>query len=170
MDKVFVLGCMFLYGKIGEKCLQSLQRTIASLPKKGDARAQNNLGYFYLEGIGVKKDAKQALSWFKLGDAKNSWHLNLAYMREHGLGIAPNKEEAKSLTTNWLLQAAGRPSKPVDDEVRSSSQADPVKIVNDSETAVAATKSPAKPAKRIRLKLKRSRSPRQKNKHQSPGA
>lgn len=99
VDKVFVLGCMFLYGKGVEKSPYKAFENYRFAAQKSDARAQNNLGYLFLEGIGVKKDLKQALSWFKLSaDAKNPYGIaNLAYMQEHGLGTAPNKEEAKKL-------------------------------------------------------------------------
>ncbi|MEE8575069.1 MAG: tetratricopeptide repeat protein [Thermodesulfobacteriota bacterium] len=33
--------------------------------KNGDSSSQLNLGYFYDEGIGVKKDIKKALYWYK---------------------------------------------------------------------------------------------------------
>lgn len=99
VDKVFVLGCMFLYGKGVEKSPFKAFENYRFAAQKSDARAQNNLGYLFLEGIGVKKDLKQALSWFKLSaDAKNPYGIaNLAYMQEHGLGTVPNKEEAKRL-------------------------------------------------------------------------
>lgn len=58
VDKVFVLGCMFLYGKGVEKSAYKAFENYRFAAQKGDARAQNNLGYFYLEGIGVKKRHK----------------------------------------------------------------------------------------------------------------
>ncbi|MCB9468023.1 MAG: caspase family protein [Candidatus Obscuribacterales bacterium] len=151
VDKVFVLGCMFLYGKGVEKSAYKAFENYRFAAQKGDARAQNNLGYFYLEGIGVKKDIKQALSWFKLSaDAKNSYGIaNLAYMQEHGLGIAPNKEEAKKL----YEMAASLGNKTAHQNLlmmkfEAARKLSPVKIVNATpETAVAAAKSPAKPAK-----------------------
>ena len=33
--------------------------------KQGDAASQNNLGYFYDEGIGVKVDKNKAILWYK---------------------------------------------------------------------------------------------------------
>ncbi|HMP52568.1 MAG TPA: hypothetical protein PKD05_13535, partial [Candidatus Melainabacteria bacterium] len=54
VDKVFVLGCMFLYGKGVEKSPFKAFENYRFAAQKSDARAQNNLGYLFLEGIGVK--------------------------------------------------------------------------------------------------------------------
>lgn len=57
-----------------------------------DFPAKVVVGYYYLEGKGVKKDAKKAVSWFK--DAISQQHddigrayNNLAYCYEHGEGV-----------------------------------------------------------------------------------
>lgn len=53
------------------------------LAEKGDAKAQNDIGYMYLKGYGVQKDAKKAMEWFKkssdLGFSGGSNNIGIAY-------------------------------------------------------------------------------------------
>lgn len=66
---------------------------------KSDFPAKVVVGYYYQEGIGVKKDVQKAVMWYKdaisqphddIGRAYN----NLAYCYEHGLGIEQDLTKA----------------------------------------------------------------------------
>ena len=60
-----------------------------SLAEKGNVQAQNNLGVMYRSGLGIPKDDKNAVKWFRLaaehGDAPAQ--ANLAYMYANGMGV-----------------------------------------------------------------------------------
>lgn len=67
--------------------------------KSGDPQAQSNLGYIYLNGLGVKKHDKKALKLFKRSaKQKNSYgQINLGSMYERGLVIEQNYAKANRL-------------------------------------------------------------------------
>jgi hypothetical protein len=71
---------------------------------KGDAKAQNNLGLMYAQGLGVPQDNKEAVSWFRKaaekGDAEAQNNLGLTYAK--GLGVPQDDEQAVS----WFRKAA----------------------------------------------------------------
>ena len=70
------------------------------LADQGDARAQNELGTMYDNGLGVPKNYAEAMNWFRKaadqGDASAQYALGLAY--EGGLGVPQNYAEA----AKWL--------------------------------------------------------------------
>ncbi len=76
----------------------------SELAKQGDSRAQYNLGFMYLEGLGVSKDSKEAFRWFrraaeqKQGRAQHS--LGLMYLQ--GDGVRKDSKEA----FKWFRLAA----------------------------------------------------------------
>ena len=76
----------------------------SELAKQGDSRAQYNLGFMYLEGLGVSKDSKEAFRWFrraaeqKQGRAQHS--LGLMYLQ--GDGVRKDSKEA----FKWFRRAA----------------------------------------------------------------
>lgn len=62
----------------------------------GHARAQNGLGVLYRDGIGVKRDPKEAVRWF-LESASRGYAIgmyNLALMYKDGTGVMRNDVEA----------------------------------------------------------------------------
>ena len=63
------------------------------------ALACNEIGRSFLGGHGVKKDAKQAVLWFKKGANLNEpWSIdNLAYCYENGEGVKKDLEKAEKL-------------------------------------------------------------------------
>jgi hypothetical protein len=71
---------------------------------KDDAKAQNNLGLMYAQGLGVPQDNKQAVSWFRKaaekGDAEAQNNLGLTYTK--GLGVPQDDKQAVS----WFRKAA----------------------------------------------------------------
>ena len=74
------------------------------LAKKGDIKAQNEVGYYYQNGIGVSKDDAEAVRWYRLA-AEQGLALaqdNLGWMYQNGLGIEQNYTEA----VNWYRKAA----------------------------------------------------------------
>ncbi len=64
-------------------------RELQPLAEQGDAEAQNNLGLLYSEGLGVTKNYKEAVNWFKLSAEQglSSGQFNLGSMYEHGNGV-----------------------------------------------------------------------------------
>jgi len=71
---------------------------------KGNAIAQNNLGYMYDNGLGVEKNYVEAVKWYRKAadqgnaDAGN----NLGCMYYNGLGVEKSDTEA----VKWLYKAA----------------------------------------------------------------
>lgn len=74
------------------------------LAEKGYPLAECQVGYFYLEGIGVEKDLKEALYWTKRAAQHGDWdaQFNLAWIYEEGLGVEKDIEKVKY----WYKQAA----------------------------------------------------------------
>jgi hypothetical protein len=76
----------------------------SELAEQGDSRAQYNLGFMYLEGLGGSKDSKEAFRWFrraaeqKQGRAQHS--LGLMYLQ--GDGVRKDSKEA----FKWFRLAA----------------------------------------------------------------
>ena len=64
--------------------------------KRGNAKAQHNLGVMYLEGQGVTQDYKIALHLFQLaaeqGDAEAHW--SLGFMYQNGFGVTQDPVRA----------------------------------------------------------------------------
>lgn len=87
-------------------------RTPATLPmeanlrfaKKGDARAQNNLGFMYANGISVARDYRKAYAWYR--KAARQGHpgaqSNLGVLYALGKGVSKNLVEAMA----WFTLAA----------------------------------------------------------------
>src|SRR5262249_42687616 len=99
LDHVFILACMYMYGKGVDQNQASAFELFKSAANKGHSNSQNNLGYMFEEGVGTKKDLKQAFTWYKTpGDFNNpSAICNMGYMIEHGVGMPPNVEEGLKL-------------------------------------------------------------------------
>jgi hypothetical protein len=62
----------------------------------GHARAQNGLGVLYRDGIGVKRDPKEAVRWFQESASRGYAFgmYNLALMYKDGIGVMRNDVEA----------------------------------------------------------------------------
>lgn len=74
------------------------------LAQQGYPLAECQVGYFYMEGLGVEKDMDQAFYWTQRaaqhGDRDGQY--NLGWFYETGLGTDPSLELAK----RWYRQAA----------------------------------------------------------------
>ncbi|MCX4306226.1 MAG: tetratricopeptide repeat protein [Acetatifactor sp.] len=74
------------------------------LAEQGYPLAECQIGYFYLEGIGCKKDFERAFYWTQRaaqhGDRDGQY--NLGFFYEEGVGVEKNPEKAKS----WFKAAA----------------------------------------------------------------
>lgn len=73
---------------------------------KGNAIAQNTLGFLYLNGQSVEQDYQQAAKWFRLA-ADNHYapaQFNLAIMYKLGQGVDQNHAES----IKWLQLAANQ--------------------------------------------------------------
>ena len=75
-----------------------------ALANKGYALAECQVGYFYLDGLGVEKDVSKALYWTERaashGDRDGQY--NLAWFYEEGIGIDTDIEKAQY----WYKKAA----------------------------------------------------------------
>ena len=76
------------------------------LARKGHARAQNNLGVMYHQGIGVPQDNKEALRWIRRSAERDyfSGQSNLGVLYLRGDGVAQDFGEARK----WLQRAAAQ--------------------------------------------------------------
>ncbi len=63
---------------------------------KGDATAENFMGWFYQNGLGVKTDNGAALDWYKKAAAQgsSSAETNVGWCYQNGLGVATDIREA----------------------------------------------------------------------------
>ena len=76
----------------------------APLAEAGDASAQINLGFMYINGRGVPQDYKEAVKWYKLAAEQGfaNAQYNLAKMYENGKGAPQDYAEA----VKWWRLAA----------------------------------------------------------------
>lgn len=77
-----------------------------SLAAKKDARAQNEIGLMYQNGLGVAQDYAEALKWYRLAAAQENVlsQYNLGLMHENGSGVVQDYAEA----IKWYRQAAAQ--------------------------------------------------------------
>ena len=75
----------------------------------GNASDQNNLGWIYEKGRGVKKDDAKAAYWYKKAAAQgNAWgQYNLGAMYQKGLGVKKDIAKARY----WYKKAAAQGDK-----------------------------------------------------------
>ena len=85
-----------------EKCFEGH----LELADKGYPLAECQIGYFYLEGLGIEKDVSQALYWTERaathGDRDGQY--NLAWFYEEGIGTEINMEKARYWYRKSALQ------------------------------------------------------------------
>jgi TPR repeat protein len=74
----------------------------------GDHEAENNLGLFYLRGLGVAKDPAAAVSWFEKAASSGliAGELNLGGCYAYGTGVPRNAVKA----LEWFQKAASQGS------------------------------------------------------------
>lgn len=76
------------------------------LAEQGYPLAECQVGYFYLDGIGVEKDLEKAFYWTERaaihGDRDGQF--NMAYLYEHGLGVDVDMEKVKYWSKLAALQ------------------------------------------------------------------
>lgn len=67
--------------------------------KSGDSQAQNDLGYCYLKGLGVKVNYVEAKKWFEKSSAQGNTNamVNLGFVYQNGAGIQQNYDMAAKL-------------------------------------------------------------------------
>ena len=75
---------------------------------KGDAKAQNNLGLMYAQGLGVPHDDKEAVSWFRKAAEEGYAEAqdNLGAMYANGRGVSQDYKQAAV----WFRKAAEKES------------------------------------------------------------
>ncbi len=71
-------------------------RAWKALAKKGDARAQNNIGHMYEEGLGVAQNYREAMNWYKKAAESKlpEAQFNVGLLYYYGYGVAKNLREA----------------------------------------------------------------------------
>ena len=98
-EKIREIYAKFLFRDLRGELLE-----LAIQADNGDAEAQNDLALRYLEGDGVKKNARQAIVWLKR--AAEQEHIeaqyNYAICLEEGTGVPMNKADA----LKWYRKAA----------------------------------------------------------------
>ena len=74
------------------------------LAEQGYPLAECQVGYFYLEGLGVEKDLAKARYWTERAAAHGDrdGQYNLAWLYEEGLGVEKDMEKVR----HWYKQAA----------------------------------------------------------------
>ncbi|SLN29701.1 caspase family protein [Oceanibacterium hippocampi] len=75
---------------------EEAQKWLLRAASHGSARAQNDLGWAYEQGDGVRQDMEKAASWYERG-AEQGWALaqiNLARLYENGAGVDRDFREA----------------------------------------------------------------------------
>ena len=90
------------------------------LAEQGDAAAQNELGYMYENGEGVRQDDAQAVAWYRKaaeqGDAQAAYNIGVRYY--NGQGVRQNYSTAKE----WFGNACDLGYQQGCDEYRKLSQ------------------------------------------------
>ncbi|MBR0202831.1 MAG: toll/interleukin-1 receptor domain-containing protein [Synergistaceae bacterium] len=94
------LGVMYQEKQDYSKAMEWYQKAAA----QGNANAQNNIGYMYLHGLGVKQDYVKAMEWYQKSAAQNhaAAQINIGYMYRHGLGVKQDYAKA----AEWFEKAA----------------------------------------------------------------
>ena len=83
--------------------MEPLVQELYKKARKGDAAAQNNLGYMYKNGTGVEKDYSEAVKWFRKAAEQGNevGQYNLGDMHLFGYGV--EKDDYKGL--KWHRKA-----------------------------------------------------------------
>ena len=94
------LGSMFyLYGDYEQSA-----KWLTKAAEQGDVDSMYNLGFFYLDGIGVEEDDEQALKWFKMaaeqGEPDSAYAVGLCYYNGEGT----DRDYVQAL--EWFTKAA----------------------------------------------------------------
>jgi predicted aspartyl protease len=76
------------------------------LAERGNAAAQDFVGFMYANGVGVSQDDEEALKWFRMAAEKGFAHAqtNLGSMYANGRGVLRDSEEA----IKWFRLAAAQ--------------------------------------------------------------
>lgn len=81
-------------------------KTIYELAKKGDAAAQNQVGYWYFMGTHVKQNYEEAVKWWLLSGKQNNPYAlgNLGICYQAGFGVEPDSAKAVKLFDRALKE------------------------------------------------------------------
>jgi len=83
----------------GEIAVEERVALVLAAAEQGQKEAQNLLGIWFGAGIGMVKDAKESVAWFRKAAAQGSAgaYYNLAISLLEGTGVAKDPVEAKRL-------------------------------------------------------------------------
>lgn len=105
----FESGRALLHGNGVKEDVRKAFELMKAAADQGHADAMGGVGYFYSNGIAVKKDEKEAVAWFRKGAEKGSPKamLNLGKMLLAGKGVDGGiTEERTKEGLEWLRKAA----------------------------------------------------------------
>jgi TPR repeat protein len=105
IDAEYELGDRYYSGRNGEsQDYEQALRWFHQVADHGDARAQNQMGNIYSEGLGVKQDFAQAFDWYRKAAEQGSpqAQTSIGVMYDSGNGVAQNSAEADA----WFRKAA----------------------------------------------------------------
>ncbi|HEY9548828.1 MAG TPA: tetratricopeptide repeat protein, partial [Kiloniellaceae bacterium] len=74
--------------------------------EQGEARAQSNLGFYYMKGEGVERDPAEAARWWRAAADQGlpQAQFNLGMLYEQGEGVGTDLQEA----ARWYERAAAQ--------------------------------------------------------------
>lgn len=100
---VLLISCMVLQLH-GQNPVSNPDQDLRDKAARGDAKAQNVLGWNYSQGIGVGKADVEAVKWFRKAADQNyaSAQYNLGYCYSKAKGVKKDHEEAM----RWFYKAA----------------------------------------------------------------
>ena len=98
-----ILGCSY-YSQAFWNTNSETVKWVRMAADQGLAKAQFNMGYFYFNGIGVKRDVEEAVKWWVMSANQGflEAQLILGSLYENGDGVSKNAAEA----INWYGLAA----------------------------------------------------------------
>ncbi len=102
-EKQYNLGLLYLFGDETEQDIKKAAECFQRAAQMGDADAQNNLGYCYAQGIGVRRNDQEAVRWYRTASQNSKEaQYNLGLMYEQGRGVQRDEKEAE----RWYKKAA----------------------------------------------------------------
>ena len=95
---------LIVEGKIVAESPDQLFRLVSPHAQRGNALAQNYLGWMYSGGRGVTRNEAEAVNWYRKSaeQGHETAQFNLGFMYENGRGVTRNITEA----TKWYRRAA----------------------------------------------------------------
>jgi hypothetical protein len=83
----------------GEELVETVRQEILARANAGDPEAQNQMGVYYIDGVGVERNAEEAARWYQLAAEQGSarGQRRLGRMYQTGSGVPEDPVEAVRL-------------------------------------------------------------------------